>query len=81
VGQTVCQVGRVSGTRCGTVTALNQAINYPGGIVYGLIRTNICSEAGDTGAPLYANDVLVAHSVGASGNCLVGGTTWHQPVS
>jgi len=80
VGQAVCHQGRVSGRHCGYITALNVTVSTGGGTYYGLIRTNICSEAGDSGAPLTAAGVVVAHLLGGSGNCTSGGTSYYVPV-
>jgi len=76
VGQAVCHEGRATGLHCGYITALNVTVNTGSGTYYGLIRTNICSEAGDTGAPLSAADVIVGHLLGGSGNCTTGGHSY-----
>jgi streptogrisin B len=82
VGQSVCRSGATTGVRCGTVTAINATVNYPGGIVYGLIRTNICAEAGDSGGPLYTSSGLILGILsGGSGNCTSGGVTYYQPIA
>lgn len=80
VGQAVCHQARVSGRHCGRVTALNVTISTSGGTYTGLIRTNICSEAGDTGAPLTAAGVTVGTLIGGSGNCTSGGSSYYVPV-
>ena len=80
VGQPACHQGRVSGRHCGYITALNVTITTSGGTYSGLIRTNICSEAGDNGAPLTAAGVVVAHLIGGSGNCTTGGSSYYVPV-
>ncbi|MEV0221622.1 S1 family peptidase [Streptomyces sp. NPDC050704] len=81
VGQSVCRRGATTGVRCGVVTALNATVNYGGGtIVYGLIRTSICAEPGDSGGPLYAGDKVIGILSGGSGNCTSGGTTYYQPI-
>ncbi|MFI9766158.1 S1 family peptidase [Streptomyces sp. NPDC052415] len=80
VGQSVCRRGATTGVRCGVVTALNVTVNYSGGVVYGLIRTNICAEPGDSGGPLYAGDKVLGILSGGSGNCTTGGTTYYQPI-
>ncbi|MGQ5261257.1 S1 family peptidase [Micromonospora sp. ZYX-F-536] len=82
VGQAVCRSGATTGVRCGSVTGLNQTVNYAGGVVYGLIRTNICAEPGDSGGPLYvaATGTIIGILSGGSGNCTSGGTTYYQPI-
>ncbi len=46
IGMQACRSGAATGVRCGTITALNVTVNYIEGLVTGLIRTNICAEAG-----------------------------------
>jgi streptogrisin C len=88
VGQAVCRSGSTTRWRCGTVTGLNQTVNYGGGqIVHGLIRTSACAEPGDSGGPFVNNpgggSRVTARGMtsGGSGNCSVGGTTFFQPVN
>ncbi len=81
VGATVCIVSRVTGVHCGTVTGLNQTVNYPEGTVYGLGSANICTEAGDSGAPVYSGDKAIGIVVGGSGNCSSGGELFFQPLA
>ncbi|WP_406387712.1 S1 family peptidase [Streptomyces sp. NBC_00887] len=80
VGQSVCHVGRVTGYRCGTVTAVNVTVNYPEGVVSGLFRSNICSEPGDVGGPAFAGSTALGVIVATTGNCAAGGATYYQPV-
>ncbi|WP_422741761.1 S1 family peptidase [Micromonospora sp. WMMD754] len=82
VGQAVCRSGATTGVRCGTVTGLNQTVNYAEGSVSGLIRTNICAEPGDSGGPLYvaATGTVLGILSGGSGNCTSGGTSYYQPI-
>lgn len=81
VGQSVCRRGATTGVRCGVVTGLNATVNYgDGSVVYGLIRTNICAEPGDSGGPLYAGDKVIGILSGGSGNCASGGVTYYQPI-
>ncbi|MFE3323383.1 S1 family peptidase [Streptomyces sp. NPDC059176] len=81
VGQSACRRGSTTGIRCGKVTGLNVTVNYGGGrIVYGMIRTNICAEPGDSGGPLYSGRNAVGLTSGGAGNCTSGGTTYYQPV-
>ncbi|MGW7264469.1 S1 family peptidase [Streptomyces sp. NPDC054842] len=81
VGQSVCHVGRTTGYRCGTVQAVNVTVNYGGGIVYGLFRSTICSEPGDSGGPAFSGGTALGIIVGSSGNCSTGGFTYYQPVA
>ncbi|MER6703128.1 S1 family peptidase [Streptomyces fumanus] len=80
VGQQICHVGRTSGYRCGTVQAVNVTVNYGGGVVSGLFRSNLCSEPGDMGGPAFSGGTALGIIVGGSGNCASGGVTYYQPV-
>ncbi|MFB7465676.1 S1 family peptidase [Streptomyces sp. NPDC056224] len=80
-GMSVTRRGSTTGTHSGTVTGLNATVNYGGGdIVYGMIKTNVCAEPGDSGGPLYSGTRAVGLTSGGSGNCSSGGTTFFQPV-
>lgn len=80
VGLAACASGSTTGVHCGQVNGLNYTVSLPNGSLTGLIRTNICSEPGDSGGPLYAGSTgLGLNSVG-SGNCTSGGTTFFQPL-
>ncbi len=83
VGQLVCRSGAATHVRCGTVTALNQTVLYTEGPVYGLIRTNICAEPGDSGGPLYvaSTGTVIGILSGGMGDCTTGGTTYFQPIT
>ena len=81
VGQSVCRSGSTTGVHCGSVTALNATVNYAQGTVYGMIRTNVCAEPGDSGGSLFAGNTAIGLTSGGSGNCSSGGTTFFQPVT
>ena len=81
VGQSVCRSGSTTGVHCGSVTALNATVNYAEGTVYGLIRTTVCAEPGDSGGSLFAGNTALGMTSGGSGNCTSGGTTFFQPVT
>ncbi|WP_406301291.1 S1 family peptidase [Streptomyces sp. NBC_00885] len=81
VGEPVKRTGSTTGTRSGTVTALNVTVHYSGGgTVRGMIQTNVCAEPGDSGGPLYDGTKALGITSGGSGNCSTGGTTFYQPV-
>uniref|UniRef100_A0AAU2JK34 S1 family peptidase n=1 Tax=Streptomyces sp. NBC_00049 TaxID=2903617 RepID=A0AAU2JK34_9ACTN len=81
VGMSVTRRGSTTGTHSGSVTGLNATVNYGGGdIVYGMVKTNVCAEPGDSGGPLYSGTRAVGLTSGGSGNCSSGGTTYFQPV-
>ncbi|GAA2706614.1 S1 family peptidase [Micromonospora olivasterospora] len=81
VGQSVQRSGSTTGLRGGSVTAINATVNYAQGSVYGLIRTNVCAEPGDSGGSLFSGSTALGLTSGGSGNCTVGGTTYFQPVT
>ncbi|MCM2390267.1 S1 family peptidase [Streptomyces albipurpureus] len=82
VGMQVTRRGSTTGIHSGTVTGLNATVNYGGGdVVYGMIRTNVCAESGDSGGPLHSGGRAVGLTSGGSGNCSTGGTTFFQPVT
>jgi streptogrisin D len=81
VGQGVRRSGSTTGVHGGTVTATNQTVNYAEGTVRGLIRTTVCAEPGDSGGPLFSGRVALGLTSGGSGGCLLGGTTFFQPVT
>ncbi|WP_290865309.1 S1 family peptidase [Hamadaea sp.] len=81
VGQTVRRSGSTTGVHSGSVTALNATVNYAEGTVYGLIRTTVCAEGGDSGGSLFYGTTAYGLTSGGSGNCTSGGTTFFQPVT
>ncbi|MDQ1292953.1 MAG: Streptogrisin [Actinomycetota bacterium] len=81
VGQAVSRRGSTTGIHTGSVTGVNATVNYSQGSVYGLIRTNVCAEPGDSGGPLYQGTVAYGLTSGGNGNCSTGGTTYYQPVT
>ncbi|MFE7357781.1 S1 family peptidase [Streptomyces sp. NPDC057543] len=82
VGMSVTRRGSTTGVHGGSVTGLNATVNYGNGdIVYGMIKTNVCAEPGDSGGPLYSGSKAVGLTSGGSGNCSSGGTTYFQPVT
>ena len=66
---------------CGSVTALNATVNYPEGTVTGLVRTNLCSEPGWSGSPIFSGTKALGLVSGGSGDCTSGGTTYYQPIT
>lgn len=81
VGAYVCRSGSTTGWHCGTVRAYNATVRYAQGAVYGLIRTTVCAEPGDSGGSLVAGTQAQGVTSGGSGNCRTGGTTYFQPVN
>jgi len=81
VGQSVKRSGSTTGVHSGSVTATNATVNYAEGSVYGLIKTNVCAEGGDSGGALFSGSTALGLTSGGSGNCSSGGTTYFQPVT
>ena len=57
VGSSACKTGSTTGTTCGTVQAYNVTVNYAEGTVFGMTRTNICTQPGDSGGAMYAGSL------------------------
>ncbi|THV36456.1 RICIN domain-containing protein [Glycomyces buryatensis] len=81
VGSSVCRSGATTGWHCGTVQAFNQTVRYEAGPVYGMTRTSVCAEAGDSGGAYITGNSAQGITSGGSGNCRTGGTTFFQPVN
>lgn len=82
IGASTCRSGSTTGYRCGVIQAYNSTVNYGGGdIVYGLTRTNACAEPGDSGGSFVAGRQAQGMTSGGNGNCLIGGTTYFQPLN
>ncbi|OQO94705.1 serine protease [Saccharomonospora piscinae] len=81
VGSSVCRSGSTTGWHCGTIEAKNQTVRYSQGAVYGMVRTNVCAEPGDSGGSFISGNQAQGMTSGGSGNCTWGGTTYYQPVN
>jgi len=89
VGEQVFRMGSTTGLHDGQVTGLDATVNFqsetdPNGVdtVTGLIQTNVCAEAGDSGGSLFTQDgSAVGMTSGGSGDCTAGGETFFQPVT
>lgn len=81
VGQQVCHVGRTTGLRCGTVTAVDATVHFAEGAVHGLFRSTACTEPPDSGGPAFSGALALGFVVAGSGNCASGGVTYYQPVT
>ncbi len=81
VGSSICRSGSTTGWHCGTIQARSSTVNYAEGSVYGLIRTSVCAEPGDSGGSAISGSQAQGVTSGGSGNCSVGGTTYFQPVN
>ncbi|MFE0023757.1 hypothetical protein [Amycolatopsis sp. NPDC059021] len=47
----------------------------------GLIQTNIGSEPGDDGRPLFDGTTALGLTIGATGDCASGGDSYFEPVT
>ncbi|WP_206300018.1 S1 family peptidase [Streptomyces mangrovisoli] len=89
VGETVFRMGSTTGLHDGQVTGLDATVNFqsetdPNGVdtVNGLIQTDVCAEAGDSGGSLFTQEGgAVGLTSGGSGDCTSGGETFFQPVT
>ncbi|MFF2145768.1 S1 family peptidase [Kitasatospora sp. NPDC058190] len=81
IGGSVCRSGSTTGWHCGTVEEQNATVNYQEGSVYGLTRTNVCAEPGDSGGSFISGDQAQGVTSGGSGDCTSGGETYFQPVN
>jgi len=81
VGSSICRSGSTTGWRCNYVQALNATVYYSQGAVYGLTKTSVCAEPGDSGGSFITGTNAQGVTSGGSGNCSTGGTTYFQPVN
>ncbi|WP_433337579.1 putative Ig domain-containing protein [Spirillospora sp. CA-294931] len=86
VGMSICRSGGTTKLRCGTVTRVNQTIDYGNVIIEGLFVTNACSAGGDSGGsyvtgPKDDAKAVGLHSGGGAGCGQPGPTTIGQPVN
>jgi hypothetical protein len=70
VGSQACKTGSTTGTTCGRVQAYNVTVRYAEGTVFGLTRTNICTQPGDSGGAMFAGSQGQAITSGGTiGGC------------
>ncbi|MGN9837728.1 S1 family peptidase [Nonomuraea sp. H19] len=81
VGASICRSGSTTGWRCGTIQQHNATVRYAQGTVNGLTRTSACAQPGDSGGSFISGSQAQGVTSGGSGNCSIGGTTYHQPVN
>ncbi|MFC6539168.1 S1 family peptidase [Nonomuraea salmonea] len=81
VGSSICRSGSTTGWRCGTIQQHNASVRYSQGTVSGLTRTSACAQPGDSGGSFISGSQAQGMTSGGSGNCSIGGTTYHQPVN
>jgi streptogrisin D len=77
VGQAVCASGHTTKVTCGKVTAVNQTVDYgDGNVVRGLIKTNVHTDHGDSGGPLFDGAAGIGVVSGGDGR-----TDYFQPLA
>lgn len=81
VGSSICRSGSTTGWHCGTIQQHNTSVTYPQGTIYGVTRTSVCAEPGDSGGSYISGSQAQGVTSGGSGNCTTGGTTYHQPIN
>ncbi|MGI5349665.1 S1 family peptidase [Streptomyces sp. CA-250714] len=81
VGSSVCRSGSTTGWHCGTIQQRNTSVTYPQGTVFGVARTTVCAEPGDSGGSFISGSQAQGMTSGGSGNCTSGGTTYFSPVN
>ncbi|GAA3410488.1 S1 family peptidase [Streptosporangium vulgare] len=79
-GASVCRSGSTTDFHCGVVQQRDVSVTYPQGTVFGLTRTNVCAEPGDSGGSFIAIDQAQGVTSGGSGDCTSGGVTYFQPI-
>jgi hypothetical protein len=69
VGQAVCQSGITSGKLCGTITKLDQTVNYSGCCIFdGQVFASYPSRKGDSGGPNYYGSTAMGVTSGVTGD-------------
>ncbi|MFJ2034389.1 S1 family peptidase [Streptosporangium sp. NPDC087985] len=80
-GASVCRSGSATDWHCGTIQQRNTSVSYAQGNVFGLVRTNVCAEPGDSGGSFISVDQAQGVTSGGSGDCTLGGVTYFQPIN
>jgi hypothetical protein len=68
-GMRICRTGVGSGTSCGKVNGLGVTLTYGGVTVNDLGRASYCRAGGDSGGPVYAENVAYGIHVAGSATC------------
>uniref|UniRef100_UPI003F4975AF S1 family peptidase n=1 Tax=Streptosporangium sp. CA-256172 TaxID=3240076 RepID=UPI003F4975AF len=79
-GASVCRSGSTTYFHCGLIQQRETTVIYPQGAVFGLTRTTVCAESGDSGGPFIAIDQAQGITSGGSGDCGTGGISYFQPI-
>ncbi|GAB3106875.1 S1 family peptidase [Streptomyces calidiresistens] len=82
VGSSICRSGSTTGWRCGTLTAVNQTVQYSSGeVAHGMSFTSACSAPGDSGGSVIAGDQAQGVHSGGSGSCGGSSMTVFNPIN
>ena len=76
VGTFACHSGIITGTSCGTISALNVTYSGAGGPIYNLVELsgpNVCSIGGDSGSPYFTGHSALGMHVIKTGTLCGGG--------
>ncbi|HJP78397.1 MAG TPA: S1 family peptidase [Pseudonocardiaceae bacterium] len=77
VGEQLCKSGRTTNVTCGSVSALDQTVDYGNGdVVNGLVQTNVQAGEGDSGGPWFDGSTGLGTTSGGDSS-----TTYFQPLS
>ncbi|GAA3016432.1 hypothetical protein GCM10017559_45030 [Streptosporangium longisporum] len=79
-GSSVCRAGATTDWRCGLIQQRDASVTYPQGTVFGLTRTTVCAEGGDSGGAFISANQAQGITSGGSGDCNLGGVTYFQPL-
>ena len=80
VNTNACKTGSTTGTTCGIVQAYNVTVRYAEGTVYGLTRTNICTQPGDSGGAMFVGSQAQGITSGGTiGGCSPTSQSFFQP--
>ncbi|MEU9831517.1 S1 family peptidase [Streptosporangium sp. NPDC048047] len=80
-GASVCRSGSTSDWYCGLVLQRGASVAYTEGNVFGLTRTSVCADRGDSGGPFVSVDQAQGVLSGGSGSCFPGaGVSYFQPI-
>ena len=80
-GASVCRSGSTTDWQCGVIRQREASVTYPQGTVFGVTRTSVCAEPGDSGGSFISVDQAQGVTSGGSGDCVDGGVTYFQPVN
>ncbi|MFD8529979.1 S1 family peptidase [Streptosporangium canum] len=80
-GASICRSGSTTDWQCGLIRQRDASVTYPQGTVFGVTRTSVCAEPGDSGGSFISVDQAQGVTSGGSGDCAEGGVTYFQPIN